>query len=235
MNNQIVQVIRHVEFEDLGSFAAPLIQAGYSINYLDAAACDLRSVDPLGAGILVILGGPIAAYDHASYPVVHHEIELLRVRLAADLPTLGVCLGAQLMAAALGSRVYPGERKEIGWETISLTSAGRAGILRALEGTPVLHWHGDTFDLPEDCDLLASTPACRQQAFARGPNVLGVQFHAEPIAARFERWLIGHACELAAAKIDIDTLRADAALFGPALESASRGMLEAWLKSLRKR
>ena len=229
MPQRIVQAIRHVGFEDLGSFAAPLREAGYTIDYVDAAEHDLGTFDPLSADILVVLGGPIGVYDHDAYPVVTQELELLRMRLAADRPTLGICLGAQLMAAALGARVYPGPHKEIGWAPVDLTEAGERSPLVALQTVPVLHWHGDTFDLPQGCDLLASTDICRQQAFSRGANILGLQFHAEPLAKRLEHWLLGHACELGAVGIDPAKLRADAGRYAKALEGAASITMGRWL------
>ena len=232
MAHRIVQAIRHVAFEDLGSFAAPLQQAGYAIDYIDAADVDLASVDPLAADLVVVLGGPIGVLDHNAYPVLTLELDLLRSRLAADRPTLGVCLGAQLIAAALDANVYPGPCKEIGWSPLTLTEAGERGPLAALQDTSVLHWHGDTFDLPEGCDLLASSAICRHQAFSRGANVLALQFHAEPLATKFERWLLGNACELAAANVDPIALRRDATRSAATLEPHARSMVEQWLSEL---
>ena len=227
-----VQALRHVGFEDLGSFETPLRAAGYNIEYVDVAERDPALLDPLGPDLLVVLGGPIGVYDDAAYPVVTAERALLEARLKADRPTLGICLGAQLMAAALGSRVYPGPGKEIGWSALALTEAGKSHPISALEGVPVLHWHGDTFDLPEGCERLASTPICRNQAFMRGRNVLGLQFHSEAVAARFEHWLLGHASELATSRIDPVALRGDALRYGAGLESASAAMLTQWLSRL---
>ncbi|HUE90545.1 glutamine amidotransferase [Pseudomonas sp.] len=234
MTLRTVQAIRHVGFEDLGSFEAPLRTAGYAIEYVEAAERDLGLLDPLDADLLVVLGGPIGVYDHASYPLVSDELELLRERLAADRPTLGICLGAQLMAAALGARVYPGPAKEIGWSALDLAPALEHQPLAALRDVPVLHWHGDTFDLPEDCSLLASTPLCRNQAFSRGPNVLGLQFHPEVRGARFEHWLLGHASELATSGIDPVTLRRDAKLYAHDLEKAGGILLEQWLAGIEQ-
>ncbi|NMG39260.1 glutamine amidotransferase [Chelativorans sp. ZYF759] len=232
MTVKTVQAIRHIGFEDLGSFAAPLREAGYDIEYIDVAERDPATLDPLGADLLVVLGGPIAVYDHDAYPVVTEEIGLLRARLAADRPTLGICLGAQLMAAALGARVYPGPAKEIGWSALDLSDTASPNPLAALRDVPVLHWHGDTFDLPEGSTLLASTALCTNQAFSRGPNVLGLQFHPELLGARFEHWLLGHANELASAGIDPITLRRDAQRYADDLETAGAAMLTDWLSYL---
>ncbi|MGE8505120.1 MAG: glutamine amidotransferase [Pseudomonas sp.] len=231
MTQRTLHAIRHVGFEDLGSLEAPLRAAGYQIEYLDAAERDLSQLDPLAADLLVVLGGPIGVYDHERYPLVVAELELLRTRLAANRPTLGICLGAQLMAAALGSIVYPGPAKEIGWSTLELADSDYQP-LAALRDMAVLHWHGDTFDLPEGCTLLASTPLCRQQAFARGPNVLGLQFHPEVRGDRFEHWLLGHASELASSGIDPVTLRHDAKRYAAALEQAGSVLLGNWLGGL---
>lgn len=232
MAQRTVQAIRHVGFEDLGSFAGPLQEAGYVITYIDAAEIAPGSLDPIAADLLIILGGPIGVYDHDKYPVLSQELSLLRTRLAADRPTLGICLGAQLIVAALDARVYPGPCKEIGWSALNLNEARQNSPLAALRDASVLHWHGDTFDLPEGCDLLASTDNCRHQAFSRGPNLLALQFHAEPLAIMFEHWLLGHAAELVAADIDPMTLREDAARHAEALESRARAMIGHWVSRL---
>jgi len=224
--------IRHVHFEDLGAFAEPIREAGYAIQLVDAGLDDLSEVDPIGADLLVVLGGPIGAYEDDKYPFLADEIDLLERRLAAGRPTLGICLGAQLIARALGGRVYPGPAKEIGWAPVALTEAGRAGPLRHLEGGPVLHWHGDTFDLPDGADRLASTQLCVNQAFAWGRNALAFQFHPEAEAASFERWLIGHAVEITGAGLSVAGLRADAARFANAAAQRGRACLADWLRQV---
>jgi GMP synthase (glutamine-hydrolysing) len=147
MGSRTAAVIRHVAFEDLGIFREVLAARGYAVRYLEAGVDDLAG--PLAsADLAVVLGGPIGVYETERYPFLVTELRALERRLAAGRPTLGICLGAQLIAAALGARVYPGGKKEIGWAPVALTAAGRASPLAALEGRPVLHWHGDTFDLP---------------------------------------------------------------------------------------
>lgn len=226
-----VTVVQHLAFEDLGSFEPVLRERGHAIEVLQAGVDDVGSAIRQ-AECLVVLGGPIGVYETEAYPFVVDEIEALRERLSARRPTLGICLGAQLMAAALGARVYPGGHKEIGWGALQLTPAGQASPLRHLDGVPVLHWHGDTFDLPDGCDLLASTELYERQAFSLGPKVLGLQCHPEAEARRFERWLIGHGGELASAGIDVRALREQARESGPELEQAARRMLLSWLNGL---
>lgn len=228
-----VIAIRHLCFEDLGSFATVLGERGITPRYLDAGIDDLAALDPLAPDLLVILGGPIGVNDGDDYPFLADELALLQRRLAADLPTLGICLGAQLIARALGSAVYPGPAREIGWAPLELTETGRAGPMRHLDGelTSMLHWHGDTFDLPPDATLLASTPLCRHQAFAWGRATLALQCHPEALAAQFERWLIGHTGEIAAAGLAVGALRRDTAVHGETLESQARHFFAEWLDS----
>lgn len=227
-------VIRHLAFEDLGAFASVIAEAGLAIRYLDVGVDSLGPVDPRAPALLVVLGGPIGAYEDAAYPFLGDETALIRQRLEADLPTLGICLGAQLMARALGSRVYPGPAKEIGFAPVTLSEAGAQSCLAALTGAPVLHWHGDTFDLPAGAVRLASTEICANQAFARGPNILGLQFHPEVGAQGFERWLIGHALELAQAGIDVADLRDTHQRLANGLETRARACIAAWLAQLRR-
>jgi GMP synthase (glutamine-hydrolysing) len=225
--------IRHVPFEDLGTFEPMLRQAGYDVRYIEAGLDDVGAAGLDEADLLIVLGGPIGAYEEAGYPILVDELALLDRRLSSDRPTLGICLGAQLIARALGSRVYSTGVKEIGWAPLELRNAGRAGVLRHLDGFNVLHWHGDTFDLPDGCELLASTAVCRHQAFARGPNLLALQFHPEVDERNIERWLIGHACELAGAGIDPAALRARSREAAPALRPAGDALIAEWLQSVR--
>lgn len=226
-------VIRHVHFEDLGTFEAVLTAAGYRLHYYDLGVHDLWTLDPPLADLLVALGGPVGVYETDLYPFLAEESQILEARLAAGQPTLGICLGAQQIAATLGANVAATGSKEIGFSELALTDAGRVGPLRHLEGVPVLHWHGDAFDIPEGAENLATTPLCATQGFALGRHVLGLQFHPEVDAcAGIERWLVGHAVELAAAGIDPRKLRDEAARFGPALRDAARRMLSEWLDGL---
>jgi GMP synthase (glutamine-hydrolysing) len=225
--------IRHIHFEDLGTFESVLTDAGYGVQYHDVGVHDLGTLDPVKPDLVIVLGGPIGVYEMEAYPFLAEERAFLKVRLAANRPTFGICLGAQQIAAALGADVAPSGIREIGFSEISLTDAGRETPLRHLAGVSVLHWHGDGFAIPEGAERLAKTPLCRNQAFALGANVLGVQFHPEADACGgLERWLIGHAVELAAAGISPRALRVEAAQVGPALRKAAHAMLAEWLNRL---
>ncbi len=225
-------VIRHLQFEDLGSFTTPLEEAGYRIHYLEAGLDDLTLAAQ--SDLLIVLGGPIGAYEETGYPFLHDELALLRTRLAAQRPTLGICLGAQLMARALGANVYPGPAKEIGWFPLTLTPEGADSPLASLDGelTSMLHWHGDTFDLPEGATLLASTPLCHHQAFSLGHYALAFQCHPEADTRRIEQWLIGHAGELSALGTDLGELRRESRQHGARLRRQGQACLTRWLNLL---
>jgi GMP synthase (glutamine-hydrolysing) len=225
--------IRHVAFEDLGALAPVLAARGYQAVYLDAGVDELDRVDLDAGDLLVVLGGPIGAYEDHVYPFLRDELRLIETALRRGVPTLGICLGAQLLARALGAHVYPGPAKEIGIAPIVLTAEGSQSSLRHLtRDRLVLHWHGDTFDLPQGATLFASTDITANQAFAVGRKVLGLQFHLEAEAVGFERWLIGHAGELAAARIDIAGLRERAQRLLPAISVAGADVLSDWFDGL---
>lgn len=224
--------LRHVHFEDLGTLAPFLVQRGYTIEYVDAPLADLGRIDALRYDLLVVLGGPIGAFDDATHPFLVDELALVKARLDARAPILGVCLGAQLMARALGANVYPLGVKEIGYAPVTLTNAGKISPLAALGDASVLHWHGDQFDVPAGADHLARTVVGENQAFALGRHALGLQFHLEADAAAIEAWLVGHACELGAAKIDPAALRAQAREHHARLSEVAPAVIGRWLDAM---
>jgi GMP synthase (glutamine-hydrolysing) len=225
--------ITHVAFEDLGSLGIELTHAGFNIEVIDACTTNLRVIDALGSDLMVVLGGPVGVYERDAYPFIEVEIELLRSRLAAKRPTLGICLGAQLMAAALGARVYPGAHgKELGWAPIHADSDCCVPSWFRTLLTPelrVLHWHGDTFDLPAGTARLAGTAPYANQAFVLGIYALALQFHPEVTVQGLERWYVGHASELAQAGICVRQLREESRTFGPGLETTARQFWRQWL------
>jgi GMP synthase (glutamine-hydrolysing) len=227
--------LQHVSFEDLGTLE-PLVRAlGMQVVTRQAGVDDLGSEaarqEWLNADLVVVLGGPIGVYEQDRYPFIADELARVRDRLARGKPLIGICLGAQMIAAASGQRVYPGPAKEIGFKPLILSEAGQTSCLQALAdcGHQVLHWHGDTFDLPPEATLLASTDLVRHQVFTIGDTVLGLQCHLEAAPGQLERWLIGHTAELSAAGADLNVLRADRDRWGEALSQASQAVFMRWL------
>jgi GMP synthase (glutamine-hydrolysing) len=224
--------IRHVAFEDLDSFESLLKARGHDIRYVDAATDDLAALPHDLPAPVFVLGGPIGAYEEALYPFINAELRFIEKRLTAKLPIFGICLGAQMMARALGARVYPAKAKELGWAPIALTEAGARSVLKPLGNGPVLHWHGDTFDLPEGATRLASTAICENQAFSFGQNALALQFHIEAAATGLERWYIGHTMELAKEKIAVPALRSQSQDLAAAAVARGTACLTAWLDAV---
>jgi len=227
-----IYAIQHLAFEDLGVMEDIFYQLGFRVRYFEAGVDDLSKAFQ-HQGLTIILGGPIGVYETDDYPFLQQEIDLLKVRLEENLPTLGICLGAQLIAHALGAKVYAGHQKEIGWSKLSISDTEN-NLLSALIDTPVLHWHGDTFDLPKQAELLASSEIYPNQAFSVGKNILALQFHLEVAAESLEKWLIGHSCELRNAEINIPALRADNEKYAMSLETVATAILRNYMKQIMK-
>lgn len=224
--------LTHVAFEDLDSLRPILEERGLAVQSVDASCEPLRADQILDADLLVILGGPIGVYEQEDYPFLRTELALLRQRLERRRPTLGICLGAQLMASALGARVYPGAAgAELGWGALQPGSAPAPAWFKPIldEGVQVLHWHGDTFDLPRGAAQLASTELYPNQAFGVENFALGLQFHLEVSAPGLERWYVGHTSELRQKKIDVQALRAAGQQQAPLLAPVARTFWNGWL------
>jgi GMP synthase (glutamine-hydrolysing) len=227
--------IRHVHFEDCGTLAGVLKSRGFEISYVEAGLQDLKAIDPGAPDLLIGLGGPVSVYEADIYPYINDELELFKKRIAAKKPVMGICLGAQMLARALGAEVYPGKRKEIGWKPLELTGEGEDSPVAHLApgNTSMLHWHGDTFDLPRGAVLLASTDVTKNQIYSYGDFLLAFQCHPELAHAKIESWLIGHASEIATSKVaTVGEIRRDTEKYGDALEAAGRKCFEEWLTNL---
>lgn len=225
--------IRHLAFEDLGGVEPWLKRRGWRVETCDAGVDEIRKIDLGQVDLLVVLGGPIGAHEDALYPFLTEEVELIRQRLASNRPLLGICLGAQLMARALGAAVASMGNKEIGFAPLVLTPEGAGSPLARIGRQPVLHWHGDRFDLPRGCASLAATPACSNQAFMSGGHAMAWQFHLEVDTARIEQWLIGHTGELRHAGVDLTELRRAAARHRVGLAQSLDAVLSDWFSRMR--
>lgn len=229
-------VFSHVPFEDLGTLEPRLLERGFEIHTVDVTTAEFPLPQAGACDLLIVLGGPIGVYDTPAYPFLTAEVDCIRQRLASRRPTLGICLGAQLMAAALGARVYPGERgPEIGWFPIHPPAGAMFPPWFKLlfqSGLHLFHWHGDAFDNPAQATGLAESQLYSSQAFAVENFALALQFHPEVTEKGLERWYVGHACELSAKRISVPELRAAATRHAPALAEAAGQFWNGWLDSL---
>lgn len=229
-------VLTHLPFEDLGTLEPRLLERGFQIQTIDVTTAHFPLPQAASCDLLIVLGGPIGVYDAPAYPFLTDELDCIRRRLEAKEPTLGICLGAQLMAGAMGARVYPGERgPEIGWFPIqSPTGSTPPEWFKVLfrSGLHLFHWHGDTFDMPAGAICTAETQWYCNQAFSIENFALGLQFHPEVTAQGLERWYVGHAWELASRKISVPELRAGASRHASALAEAAHEFWNGWLNSL---
>ena len=208
--NRTVLILRHMPQETAGTLENALTGAGLEVRYVDLFR-DVPERLPLDeAAGLVVLGGPMNADEVDRYPFLKLDVQWIQQALEAKLPLMGICLGSQLMAKALGAKVYKNPVKEIGWYMQEWLSAATDDPLfascwypRDLEpraaavslnstlsyNRPVFQWHGDTFDLPPGAVLLARGSTCQNQAFRWGTNAYGLQFHIEMTATMIDEWL----------------------------------------------
>ncbi len=227
-----VLVLQHVACETLGTIEQALQSEQLGHRYVriqDGDDVPARCDDVCG---LIVMGGPMSVYDEARLPHLTREMKLIHAALTAGRPVLGVCLGSQLLAHVLGSRVYPGPRKEFGWHRVRLTEAGRNDPLWANAPAEFqgFHWHGDVFDLPPGCELMASSDLTRNQAFRSGVSAYGLLFHMEVTVPLIEGLAATFAEELAQAGGTPDQLRDGATDSLSQLASVGAGFFTGWAR-----
>ena len=170
--------LQHVPFEGLGSIEPWLQNGGYEITstrfYESDKLPDVGEID-----LLIIMGGPMSVNDEKEYPWLVKEKRFLKSVIEAGKPTLGVCLGAQLIADSMGGKVFQNPVKEIGWFPIQATRPENDAVFQFPGEIKVFHWHGETFSLPAGAVQIAASHGCKNQAFQIGTNVIGLQFHLE--------------------------------------------------------
>lgn len=175
-----IHSLQHVPFEDIGSLARDVAANGHSLTtthwYKGDRAPALNSFD-----VLIVMGGPMGIYDHDIYPWLAEEKALIAAAIATGKKIMGICLGAQLIACVLAAKVTRNTHREIGWFPLKIAAeASDHPIAKILaECNQVFHWHGDTFELPEQAQLLASSDACAHQAYVIDNQIYGFQFHLE--------------------------------------------------------
>ncbi len=236
-----VLALRHVPHEGLGAIADVLRRNELECQLLDMfqpAARPPLAPDQLAG--LIVMGGPMNVDQTDQYPWLADEVVWIQRAIDAEIPVLGVCLGSQLLAKALGSRVYPNRIKEIGWYDVELTPEAADDPLFAQCGPreTVFQWHGDTFDLPDGAVLLAQSEACRQQAFRYGPSAYGLQFHIEVTPPMIYDWLgePGNCGELAGLDyIDEEAIRRETPKRAAALAELGQRVLTPFAEMCLKR
>src|SRR3990170_1938316 len=186
-----VLVLRHVLHEHLGTLAEALIANNITYEYVNFYENENPDVSLNDISGLIILGGPMNVYETDQYLFLEMEDRLIKQAIERDVPILGICLGAQLIAKALGAKVIKNKEKEIGWYPLKITEEGSKDRLfkHFNSEETVFQWHGDTFEIPEGGVHLAESSLCTNQAFRYGHNVYGLQFHIEVTPEMILEWL----------------------------------------------
>lgn len=174
-----IHVLQHVPFEDIGSMAEWFRQRGAQLSYTRFYEADAQLPELVGIDLIIAMGGPMSVNDESTLPWLVTEKAFLREAIANEVAVLGVCLGAQLIASALGAQVQPNAEVEVGWFPVWRADMVGEECFTFPPRIELLHWHGETFALPADANLLASSEACRHQAFQIGRRVIGLQCHPE--------------------------------------------------------
>lgn len=228
-----VLVFQHDPFEDLGFFAEVLEKQGTDYRVVRLFHGEMPSEGWENVGALIVLGGPMNVDDEESFPFLRWEKRIIRAAIDEAVPILGVCLGAQLIAATLGTQVFHGAVKEIGWSPISITPHGQVDSLLGYlpENATVFQWHGDGFELPAGAIRLASSAHYNTQAFRIGKMIYGLQFHLEVTPRMIERWIDERSKDLALAPYVLpDKILADSNNYAPTLKYYAERFLSEFLR-----
>ncbi|MGR3309818.1 MAG: type 1 glutamine amidotransferase [Candidatus Brocadiales bacterium] len=200
--------IKHIDIEGPGTIADFLDSNNVPHRTISPFVGDAYPDDPTTCSAIVSLGGPMNVYEEEKYPYMKLEDSFLKDAVKKEVPILGICLGAQLLAKAVGAKVVKAEAKEIGWYKVPLTSDGKEdplfhGINNELN---VFHWHGDTFNIPDGGKRLAESEICPNQAFRYGENAYGIQFHIEVTEPMIHEWTRAYKDELDALSLPANQL-----------------------------
>jgi GMP synthase (glutamine-hydrolysing) len=215
-----VLVFQHDPFEDLGLFAEVLARQGTDYRVVRLFDGEMPAENWEEINSLIVLGGPMGVDEEEDFSFLRWEKRIIRAAIDEAVPMVGVCLGAQLIAAALGARVFHGAVKEIGWSPVAITPHGQVDSLLGYlpEHATVFQWHGDGFELPRGATHLASSVNYKNQAFRLGKSIYGLQFHLEVTPTMIERWISERSKDLALAPyVQLDKILADTRSYAPAL------------------
>jgi GMP synthase-like glutamine amidotransferase len=232
-----VLVFQHDPFEDLGFFAEVLEKQGADYRVVRLFHSEMPAEEWEHVRALIILGGPMNVDEESHFPFLRWEKRIIRAAIDEAVPILGICLGAQLIAATLGTPVFHGPVKEIGWSPISITAHGQVDSLLGYlpENATVFQWHSDGFDLPTGAIRLASSAHYSTQAFRVGKTVYGLQFHLEVTPRMIERWIDERSKDLALAPYVLpDKILADTHSYGPTLKYYAERFLSEFIRRVSR-
>lgn len=231
-----IYVLQHHPVENLGTIADALEGAALAWQYVRVAEGQPVPADMKGAGGLIVMGGPMGVYQTERYPWLREEMRLIEDAIKSNLPVLGVCLGAQILAAALGAKVERNSKgKEIGWHAIRISDSARDDrLMRGLPATLTpFHWHGDIFELPRGAVSLASSDKTPCQAFRYGDKAYGFQFHFEVTTEGVAGMAAAFAKELVRENISSEEMVAQSADFIQPLEKISDTVFSRWASPIQ--
>jgi GMP synthase (glutamine-hydrolysing) len=232
-----VLVFQHDPFEDLGLFAEVLDREKASYRTVRLFHGEMPAEDWRHVGALIILGGPMDVADEEKFPFLRWEKRIIRAALDESVPILGICLGARLIAACLGSSVYEGPVREIGWSPISITPHGQVDSLLGYlpENATVFQWHSQGCDLPPGAACLASSTPYKVQAFRLGKLTYGLQFHLEVTPSMIERWIAERSKDLARTPyVSAEKIKADTRIYSQTLKYYGERFLAEFLRRLER-
>lgn len=228
MYNELMKpviVLQHIACETLGTIENLLVSKNIPFRYVKTYAGEPVPKNMGESSALIVMGGPMGVYETDIYPFLKEEMRLIENALHEQRPVLGICLGSQLLAAVLGSRVRKGRQKEIGWHPVRFSEEGKKDALMAF------HWHGDIFDLPKGAALLASSELTQVQAYRYNKNVYGFLFHMEVTEMMIRDWVMTFSDELSSAKIDAKSILNGIPTYLPNLNSVGKSIFGAWVGS----
>ena len=240
--SQKILVLQHALNEDLGTLGEELSKAGLTWETLMISETTVfpSSVKLEGYGAMIILGGPMGVYETEKYPWLHKEIMIIQEFLRQKKPILGICLGAQLIAAAAGARVSPGTKPEIGWAPIRLDDwyYKRNPLFFQIDPKKahmVFHWHGDTFEIPSEGYRLAWNDHYKNQAFCFNGNAIGLQFHVEMTEKMIREWISSEwsQMQIRAAGGDPEQILAESAKYLPGMKDLAHKIVYGFASLIR--